>query len=396
MVDILILEDETALLDALVDGLHQALPEYSVRGASRVEEAREWMALEIPRLVISDIMLPGESGIEFLLATRSRQPSVKFVLMSAFPSITPDEALAHGAIRLLRKPFPIKDLLQIVQEALGKESFDGSVEGLTLMDLMQLLHWAKRSSIISVDGPDIKGKIHFYNGEVVHAQTGREMGVAAFDAFVRLHRGTFKIKPASKKPEIVTIDGSFQQLALDALRLLDERGRHEPGQTEGQSAGSGTTSVSDPAVSGETDHQQVPQSLMTNDIGAICRTVLENGEEVQACGVIDLSTGLLLGVFHKVHYFTTSFFEAVATTALAIFRGKEVRQIESLLSRFRQEEMKDAVEEVFLNTGEVLHFMKVIPSKNAVLFLLTRKTANMAMGWVSLRAAVPDVERVLT
>jgi len=58
--------------------------------------------------------------------------------------------------------------------------------------------------------------------------------------------------------------------------------------------------------------------------------------------------------------------------------------------------VKDSVVEAFLNTGDVLHFMKAIPGKNAILVLVTKKTANMALGWVSLRAAVPDIEKVLT
>lgn len=127
----------------------------------------------------------------------------------------------------------------------------------------------------------------------------------------------------------------------------------------------------------------------------VCKQVLEKVEDCLAVGVVDLSTGMLMGVHHTVPYFTQSYLDAVAAAAVDMFRGKNVRRIEELLSQQRGEVVKDAFEEVFISSAKVFHFMAVIREKGAVAVMVTRKGTNQGMGWAALRNSLDVIKKSL-
>jgi hypothetical protein len=111
--------------------------------------------------------------------------------------------------------------------------------------------------------------------------------------------------------------------------------------------------------------------------------------------VVDLNTGLLMGVHHTVPYFTQSYLDAVAAAAVDMFRGKNVKRVEKLISQHRGREITDAFEEIFVSSPHVFHFMKALEGKGAVVVLVTRKTINQGLGWASLRIACNDFAAAL-
>lgn len=66
-------------------------------------------------IILSDLMLPGLSGIDLLFEVRAKAPSVPFVIMSGQAAV-PDaiEAMKAGAADFLVKPFRIQSLLDVV------------------------------------------------------------------------------------------------------------------------------------------------------------------------------------------------------------------------------------------------------------------------------------------
>jgi hypothetical protein len=127
----------------------------------------------------------------------------------------------------------------------------------------------------------------------------------------------------------------------------------------------------------------------------VCRATLEKVDDCLAVGVVDLNTGMLMGVHHTVPYFTQAYLDAVAAAAVEMFRGKTVRRIEELLSSQRGEQLKDSFEEVFISSPKVFHFMTVIKDKGAVVVMITKKTTNQGMGWAALRNSLNAVKATL-
>lgn len=69
----------------------------------------------MPDLVISDVRMPGGSGLEVLEETRAVDWATPVILITAFPdSATLAEARRLGAVAVLDKPFDLTDLLELV------------------------------------------------------------------------------------------------------------------------------------------------------------------------------------------------------------------------------------------------------------------------------------------
>lgn len=130
----------------------------------------------------------------------------------------------------------------------------------------------------------------------------------------------------------------------------------------------------------------------TNDV---CKTIVEKVDDCLACGVVDLNTGMLMGVHHIVPYFTQAYLDAVAAAAVELFRGKNVRRVEELLSTTRGEPIKDSFEEIFVSSLKVFHFMIAMRDKSAVVVMVTKKTTNQGMGWAALRGSINSLKPTL-
>jgi hypothetical protein len=87
-------------------------------------------------------------------------------------------------------------------------------------------------------------------------------------------------------------------------------------------------------------------------INDVCNEIVEAVDGALGCGVVDLSTGLLLGVAHKVPYFTQSYLDAVAAAAVDMFRGKTISAVEQLLTATRGTKVEHSLKEVQMTTTE--------------------------------------------
>jgi hypothetical protein len=127
----------------------------------------------------------------------------------------------------------------------------------------------------------------------------------------------------------------------------------------------------------------------------VCESVLEKVDDCLAVGVVDLNTGMLMGVHHTVPYFTQAYLDAVAAAAVEMFRGKTVRRVEELVGAQRGEAVKDSFEEIFISSPKVYHFMVVIKEKGAVVVMVSKKTTNQGMGWSALRNSLAAIKATL-
>lgn len=115
---ILVVDDEEAMREVCSEVLDAA--GYSV---TAVSDAWEALGLLVSGwdLVLSDVNMPGLGGIEFLAAAERRIPGIaeRFIFM------TGDRGSAATAeamnIRTIKKPFKVKDLLDMVGNALSEQ-----------------------------------------------------------------------------------------------------------------------------------------------------------------------------------------------------------------------------------------------------------------------------------
>jgi DNA-binding NtrC family response regulator len=115
--DVLVVDDEPIVSAAirLVLG-HEGL---EVAAVADAETALAHPALAECRLVICDLMLPGQSGLEALKAMRARRPELPIVMVTGYATREQEElVLAAGATAFLPKPFDESELLTLVRRAL--------------------------------------------------------------------------------------------------------------------------------------------------------------------------------------------------------------------------------------------------------------------------------------
>lgn len=114
---ILLVDDTEVLLRAYARSL--AAAGHQVASAISGESAVARFAAEPFDVVVSDIQMPGMSGVELLRAVRERDLDVPVVLVTAGASIeSATKAIEYGAFRYLQKPVDLKELLRVVDNAL--------------------------------------------------------------------------------------------------------------------------------------------------------------------------------------------------------------------------------------------------------------------------------------
>ena len=73
---------------------------------------------DTPDLIISDIKMPGESGLQFLEKVKTKFPHIPIIIMTAFSDLdSAVDSYAFGAYEYLPKPFDIDDALKIINSA---------------------------------------------------------------------------------------------------------------------------------------------------------------------------------------------------------------------------------------------------------------------------------------
>jgi hypothetical protein len=124
-------------------------------------------------------------------------------------------------------------------------------------------------------------------------------------------------------------------------------------------------------------------------INQICTEIVNDVDSALGCAVVDLNSGLLLGVSHNVPYFTQSYLDAVAAAAVDMFRGRTVSAVEDMIANMRGKPRTNYIKEVQMTTDNTYHFMMIIPDKpDALVVLITSRKANLGMGWASLRRSL--------
>ena len=82
-----------------------------------------WPDQNLYNLVISDVKMPGMSGLELLAQIRERHRDTLFILMTAFSTVeNAVAAMRLGAYDYLPKPIDLKRLRVLVQKALEHQA----------------------------------------------------------------------------------------------------------------------------------------------------------------------------------------------------------------------------------------------------------------------------------
>jgi len=109
---ILVVDDEKSLTILLSRILKDA--GYQVETALSGEEAQKKIKSFTPNLVITDLKMPGISGLELLKETKKEYPEIDFILLTAYATVeNAVEAMKEGALDYLVKPLKNPEELRL-------------------------------------------------------------------------------------------------------------------------------------------------------------------------------------------------------------------------------------------------------------------------------------------
>lgn len=117
---ILIVDDEPEITGILSDLFYG---KYDCTTAGSAEEALERLAGAHYELVVSDITMPGMSGLDMIPHVRSTSPNTVVVMISGMQTVeSAIEALRLGAFDYVMKPFDLRQVEAVVTRALEHQN----------------------------------------------------------------------------------------------------------------------------------------------------------------------------------------------------------------------------------------------------------------------------------
>jgi two-component system nitrogen regulation response regulator GlnG len=88
---------------------------------SSAREALDALSGGAPQVLISDIRMPGQSGIELLQEVKQRHPAVPVIVMTAYSDLeSAVAAFQGGAYEYLPKPFDVDQAVELIRRALDE------------------------------------------------------------------------------------------------------------------------------------------------------------------------------------------------------------------------------------------------------------------------------------
>lgn len=220
---VLVVEHDDTVALGIHRTLYRANARFDVLVAGSAEVGRTIMREMAVDVLITDIHLPGMSGLDLAYWAAVESPETQFVLITGSDVNTHrDQARALGCLRLVSKPFEPAELRNIVLEALEcRERLYGKLSALSAADLIQMLCLGQKTNALRITADGITGTVMIESGRLIHASWGDSLGESAIRSIVAIEDGVFSMTPLpAGTPHTITRD--WQYVLMEAARLFDE------------------------------------------------------------------------------------------------------------------------------------------------------------------------------
>lgn len=106
MIEVMIIEDDPMVREINSKFLKRIEGFILYKAVSNLDDAKKYISIKKPDLILLDVYLPKENGIDFLKWIRGQELDIDIILITADKSIERiQEAFRYGAVDYLIKPF---------------------------------------------------------------------------------------------------------------------------------------------------------------------------------------------------------------------------------------------------------------------------------------------------
>ncbi|HYH02046.1 MAG TPA: response regulator [Bacillota bacterium] len=142
MYSVMVVDDEKIIREGIARIIPWEANGFVLRGvADNGQTAWEMMNAEPPKIVITDIKMPGMDGLELISKAHTAFPQIKFVVLSGFGEFElAKTAMRHGVKHYLLKPCNEQRILEVLLELQRELRNDEEREALTRQNRESLEH----------------------------------------------------------------------------------------------------------------------------------------------------------------------------------------------------------------------------------------------------------------
>ncbi len=119
MKPIWVVDDDQSIRFVLEKAL--AREQFAVRSFANPRDVLTALQSDVPQVLVSDIRMPGGSGIELLSQVKQRLPGLPVIIMTAFSDLdSAVSAFQGGAFEYLPKPFDVPKAVELIRRAVDE------------------------------------------------------------------------------------------------------------------------------------------------------------------------------------------------------------------------------------------------------------------------------------
>jgi two-component system, NtrC family, nitrogen regulation response regulator GlnG len=211
MKPIWILDDDKSIRWVFEKAL--ARTDFDFKTFSSTAEALAELAHEQPQVVVSDIRMPGGSGLDFLAEIKKSYPEIPVIIMTAYSDLeSAVSAFQGGAFEYLAKPFDVDQAIDVIKRA-SEESSRQSIEATAIEETPEIIGQAPAMQEVfrAIGRLSRSHATVLINGE---SGSGKELVASA------LHRHS----PRGDKPFIAINTAAIPKDLLESELFGHERG----------------------------------------------------------------------------------------------------------------------------------------------------------------------------
>ncbi|MDO8350460.1 MAG: nitrogen regulation protein NR(I) [Gallionella sp.] len=206
-----IIDDDRSIRWVLEKSLARADIEF--KSFATADDALRALSHDLPQVVLSDIRMPGSSGLDFLQTLHQHHPLIPVIIMTAYSDLeSAVSAFQGGAFEYLPKPFDVNHAVDLIRRALeqSRRKSAGAGEAEVAADILG--HAPAMQEVFRAIGRLSQSHATvLINGE---SGTGKELVARA------LHRHS----PRSEKPFIAINTAAIPKDLLESELFGHERG----------------------------------------------------------------------------------------------------------------------------------------------------------------------------
>lgn len=115
MTNVLFVDDEIQVLEGINRHISRAKPDWQVDFVTSAEHALQKIDIQEPDAIVTDILMTGLQGGEFISQLKTHHPSVNILVLSGHCEAEQQTKIESQGIPFLVKPTPANQLIQIIE-----------------------------------------------------------------------------------------------------------------------------------------------------------------------------------------------------------------------------------------------------------------------------------------